>query len=44
MAIIREGINGGFSGKAGAVVGYYRLGKWVMRGLPKPSSKNKRGT
>ena len=44
MAIIREGINGGFSGKAGAVVGYYRLGKWVIRGLPKPSRKNKVGT
>jgi hypothetical protein len=44
MAIIRQGINGGFSGKAGTVVGYYRLGKWVMRGLPRPSSKNKRGT
>ncbi len=44
MAIISNGINGGFSGKAGAVVGYYRLGKWVMRGLPRLSNKNKRGS
>ena len=44
MAIISNGINGGFSGKAGTVVGYYRLGKWVIRGLPKKSSKNKRGS
>ena len=44
MAIIKEGINGGFTGKAGAVVGYYRLGQWVIRGIPKTSKKNKEGT
>lgn len=44
MAIISSGINGGFSGKAGTVVGYYRLGKWIMRSLPKKSTKNKRGS
>lgn len=44
MAILNGGINGGFSGKAGPVVGYYRLGKWCMRAMPKKSSKNKRGT
>ncbi len=44
MAVISSGINGGFSGKAGNVVGYYRLGKWIIRGLPKPSAKNKRGS
>ena len=44
MAIISNGINGGFSGKAGAVVGYYRFGKWVLRSLPKSSAKRKKGT
>ncbi len=44
MAVITGGINGGFSGKAGSVVGYYSMGKWIIRGLPKPSKKNKRGT
>ena len=44
MATIASGITGGFSGKSGPVVGYYRLGKWCMRGLPKKSTKNKRGT
>lgn len=44
MAIIQHGANGGFSGKAGSVVGYYRNGKWIIRGLPKYSSKNKKGT
>lgn len=44
MATIKEGINGGFSGKAGTVVGYYRMGKWIIRALPKKSRKNKRGS
>src|SRR5690606_40822262 len=44
MAILKEGIHGGFSGKAGSVVGYCRLGKWVVRSLPKKSQKNKLGT
>jgi len=44
MAVITEGVNGGFTGKAGTVVGYYRMGKWVIRALPRLSTKNKRGT
>ena len=35
MAIVENGINGGFAGKVGAVVGYMWKGKAVMRGLPK---------
>ena len=44
MGIGTGGINGGYSGKAGSLIGYYRLGKWVVRGMPKLSAKNKRGT
>ncbi len=44
MAIIEHGINGGFTGKAGSVTGYYLNGKWVMRGIRKRSKKNKKGT
>ena len=44
MAIITGGVNGGFSGKAGSVVGYYQHGKWVIRGLPRLSRKNKKGS
>jgi len=44
MAIITGGINGGFIGKAGSVVGYCQHGKWVMRGLPRLSPKNKKGS
>ena len=44
MAILANGPNGGFSGKAGSVVGYYLYGKWVIRGLPKLSDKNKIGS
>lgn len=44
MGIMSDGINGGFSGKTGSVVGYYRMGKWVIRGLPKFSKKNKIGS
>ena len=34
MAILYNGINGPFSGKVGAVVGYKWKNKSVMRGLP----------
>ena len=44
MATINDGINGGFSGKAGSVVGYMSRGKSYMRGLPKLSAKNKKGS
>jgi hypothetical protein len=44
MAILANGPNGGFSGKAGSVVGYHLYGKWVIRGLPRPSRKNKIGS
>ncbi|WP_316832380.1 DUF6266 family protein [Pedobacter aquatilis] len=44
MAILNEGINGGFTGKVGSVIGYQLNGKWVIRGLPKFSQKNKIGT
>lgn len=44
MATFNNGINGGFTGKAGSVIAYQLHGKWVMKGMPKPSAKNKRGT
>ncbi len=44
MGIGTGGINGGYSGKAGSLVGYYRMGKWIVRGMPKLSKKNKVGT
>jgi len=44
MAILHGGPNGGFSGKAGSIVGYQQYGKWVIRGLPKYSKKNKKGS
>jgi hypothetical protein len=44
MAIIENGINGGFKGKVGSVTGYYANGKWVIRGLRKSTKKNKIGT
>ncbi len=44
MAILSNGPNGGFSGKAGSIVGYYQHGKWVIRGLPRLSEKNKKGS
>lgn len=44
MATFRNGINGGFTGKVGSVVGYEQHGKWVMRSLPKKSVKNEIGT
>ena len=44
MAIIENGANGVFTGKAGSVTGYYSNGKWIIRGLRKSSKKNKKGT
>lgn len=44
MAILNDGINGGFTGKVGTVVGYQLNGKWVIRSLPKSSIKNRVGT
>lgn len=44
MAILNEGINGGFTGKVGSVIGYRLNGKWVVRGLPKKSKQNKIGS
>lgn len=44
MGILSGGPNSGFSGKAGSYVGYYRLGKWVIRGIPRLSAKNKTGS
>lgn len=44
MAILENGPNGGFTGKVGSVTGYYSNGKWIIRGLRKPSKKNKKGT
>lgn len=37
MGVITQGINGPFSGKVGAVVGYVSRGKAIMRGLAKVS-------
>lgn len=34
MAILKEGINGPFSGKVGSVVGYELNGQAIIRGLP----------
>lgn len=39
MAIAKNGINGPFSGKIGAVVGYLWKGRPVMRALPKKTKK-----
>ncbi|KLT66954.1 DUF6266 family protein [Pedobacter sp. BMA] len=44
MAVLNDGINGGFRGKVGNVVGYPQNGKWVIRALPTPSTKNKKGS
>ena len=44
MAILNEGINGGITGKVGSVIGYRLNGKWVVRGLPKKTKKNKIGS
>jgi len=39
MAQLKNGANGGFSGKVGSVVGYHLRGKHIIRGLPKPITK-----
>lgn len=44
MATIKDGITGGFTGKVGNIIGYQLNGKWVIKGSPKPSKKNKIGT
>lgn len=41
MAILKNGPNGGFSGKVGSIVGYQWRGKDVIRGLPRLSSKKR---
>ncbi len=41
MAILKNGANGGFSGKVGSVVGYQWRGKDVIRGLPRISAKER---
>lgn len=41
MATFEDGINGGFKGKVGSVIGYKWKGKWVMRSIPKPSNKER---
>lgn len=35
MARLNNGINGGFSGKVGAVIGFQRFGQSYIRGLPR---------
>ncbi|MGY3052232.1 hypothetical protein ACVWYG_000422 [Pedobacter sp. UYEF25] len=44
MAILKNGINGAFSGKVGSVYGYERFGQACIRGARKPSAKNKEGS
>ena len=39
MAILKNGANGGFSGKVGSIVGYELSGQDVIRGLPKKRTK-----
>lgn len=39
MALLNDGINGGFTGKAGSIIGYQLNGKWIIKGLPKLSKK-----
>lgn len=41
MAILDDGVNGGYSGKLGNSVGYKWRGKWVVRALPRPSKKKR---
>lgn len=44
MAIVTGGINGPFKGKVGSIIGYQLNGQNVIKGLPKKSAKNKRGS
>lgn len=39
MAVLKNGANGGFSGKVGSIVGYNLNGQDVIRGLPKKRTK-----
>lgn len=44
MATFKQGINGGFTGKVGSVIGYQLRGQWVMKALPKSNPKKKKAT
>lgn len=44
MAIQNDGPNSGFYGKVGSIIGYRLNGQWVIKGLPKVSRKNRKGT
>lgn len=44
MATFKNGINGGFTGKVGSIIAYQLHGKWVMKGMPRLSAKNKKGS
>lgn len=39
MAVIKNGVNGTFSGKVGSIVGYEMNGRGIIRGLPKRRTK-----
>jgi hypothetical protein len=44
MAIVTGGINGPFKGKVGSIYGYTMNGKNIIKGAPRKSVKNKRGS
>lgn len=44
MAILKNGLHGGFSGKLGNVVGSMVGGKCIVRSLPQTNNKNKIGS
>lgn len=44
MAIVTGGINGPFKGKVGSIYGYTMMGKNIIKGAPRKSAKNKRGS
>jgi hypothetical protein len=41
MAVLRNGPNGGFSGKAGSMIGYRLNGQDIIKGLPKKRKRRK---
>lgn len=41
MAVLRNGPNGGFSGKVGSVIGYQLNGQDIIKGLPKKRKRKK---
>lgn len=43
MGVLRNGANGGFSGKVGSIIGYHLNGQDIIRGWPKKRTK-KAGT